>query len=340
MKDSLNPGLLNTLMDFMDGRKFIVRNGAKESTIRSLDRGCVQGSVLGPALFSHYCRELATNLDGSTVTSYADDSYVITTSNSMQGLIQETRTTMEKHFNYLDSLGMVVNKAKTELMFMNNKKVEVPLEIMVTNESIPISSSLKVLGVTFDKDMKWNSHVANLVKKSQRMISGLKIIRSKMNQEQIMKVITSQYFGALYYGISVWYDALLKKDKQKLDVLHYKALRVAVKDWGRLYPRDMLDTLGRALPNAFAKYSLGSVIMTIVATRFPMRLYNVIMENHFTTRRNSMPQFFDNSAKKVGRQSLRNRMKTLTEKLGEDWTKHKTKESIRRYLKGTFFNTL
>jgi len=28
-----------------------------------------------------------------------------------------------------------------------------------------------------------------------------------------------------------------------------------------------------------------------------MRLYNSIMENHFTTRRNSMPQFFDNESK-------------------------------------------
>jgi len=64
-------------------------------------------------------------------------------------------------------------------------------------------------------------------------------------------------------------------------------------------------------------FSVRHTSMTTVATRFPMRLYNVIMENHFTTRRNSMPQFFDNSAKKVGIQSLRNRMKTLSEKLDE-----------------------
>jgi len=314
-----------------------VRNGSKDSTVRTLDRGCVQGSVLGPALFSHYCKELAACLDGATVTSYADDSYVINTSDSMQGLIQETKNLMERHFNFLDTLGMVVNKAKTELMFMSNKKYPIPQNITVSDETITISSTLKVLGITFDKDLRWNSHIANLVKKSQRMISGLRVICSKMTQDQIMKVITSQYFGALYYGISVWYDALLKQDKLKLDVLHYKALRVAVNDWGRLFPRDMLDTLDRALPNAFAKYSLGSVIMTTMATRFPMRLYNAIMENHFTTRRNSTPQFFDNSSKKVGRQSLKNRMKTLIEKLGEDWTMQTTKQQIRRHLKKKFF---
>jgi len=92
-----------------------------------------------------------------------------------------------------------------------------------------------------------------------------------------MKVVTSQYFGALYYGMPVCYDALLRKDKLKTDVLHYKVLRVAVKDWDQLYPNDMLNTLDRGLSNAFAKYIFGSVIMTTLATKYLQRLYNTIM---------------------------------------------------------------
>jgi len=101
----------------------------------------------------------------------------------------------------------------------------------------------------------------------------------------------------------------------------------------------MLDMLDRALPNAFAKYALGSVIMTKMAKKFPMRLYNSIMENQITTRRKSMPQFFENSIKKVGQQSIKNRMKPLIENLGNDWTKHKMKQQIRRHLNKTFFNS-
>jgi len=59
-----------------------------------------------------------------------------------------------------------------------------------------------------------------------------------------MKVITTQYYGPLYCGIPIWYDALLKK----LDVLHYKSIRVVVNDWGRIFARDVLDTLDMALP--------------------------------------------------------------------------------------------
>jgi len=96
---------------------------------------------------------------------------------------------------------------------MANMKIPVAHSITVTGESF--------LGITFDKGLKWLPHVANLVKKSQRMISDPKIIRPKMTQEQFVKVITPQYYKALYQGVPVWNDALLKKDRLKMDVLHY-----------------------------------------------------------------------------------------------------------------------
>jgi len=108
------------------------------------------------------------------------------------------------------------------------------------------------------------------------MISGLKVIRSKLTQDQFMKMVTSQYFRVFYYGIPVWYDALLKKDKLKMVTRHNKVLRVAVKDWGRLCPRNMLDTLDRVIPQAFAKYAFGSVIVTTMATKYPQRLHNTV----------------------------------------------------------------
>jgi len=74
-------------------------------------------------------------------------------------------------------------------------------------------------------------------------------------------IITSQYLGSLFYGIPVWNNALLKKDKCKHDTLHYSVLRTAVKGWHRELPRDMLDNLRRTRPYTFAKYSLGSIII-------------------------------------------------------------------------------
>jgi len=88
------------------------------SSVRSLDRGCVQGSVLGPSLFSLYCLELESCLSEVRVISYADDSYVIVSAEDETNLINKLTRVLQKHFEFLHGLGMVVNQGKTELMFM------------------------------------------------------------------------------------------------------------------------------------------------------------------------------------------------------------------------------
>jgi len=129
------------------------------------------------------------------VTSYADNSYVICTVGTMEEFIQATRATMEKHFSFLDELGMAVNRSKTKLMFMAHGRDILPEKIAVTDQNIPVSDTLKVLGVLFDKDLQWKTQASSLVTRERRMISGLKVIRSKLTRDQFMKVITSQYFG-------------------------------------------------------------------------------------------------------------------------------------------------
>jgi len=62
MKDVLDPGLMWTLNDFLNDRSFIIMHEDCDSSISKLNKGCVQGSVLGPALFSAYCRNLVNKL--------------------------------------------------------------------------------------------------------------------------------------------------------------------------------------------------------------------------------------------------------------------------------------
>jgi len=68
----------------LDTRKFVVEIDKQKSNVVNLDRGCVQGSILGPKLFTLYTHELSEILSGVKVVTYADDSYVIVESNSLK----------------------------------------------------------------------------------------------------------------------------------------------------------------------------------------------------------------------------------------------------------------
>jgi len=337
LKDTLDPGLMWTLIDFLKDRKFIVRHENVDSQIRNLDRGCVQGSVLGPALFSAYCKNLTTILSDTTVTSYADDTYVIINASTVDDLVYKTTSTMSKHFDYLSSLGMVVNKSKTELMFMRNRNKILPGSITVDLEEIKAQNSIKILGIQFDHDLGWNTHIGLLNEKARKMINGLKVIRRSLNQDDTMKVITSQFYGRLFYGISVWHPALTVKQQKKMDILHYKALRVAVKDYMRIFPREMLDLLGRQKPHVIAQYMTGSFLINCYNSRVPSRLFAMIKTNEYVIRRSGKIRFYDSSKKRIGSQAIFNRLDTIVQRFDDNWTKLKKKDCIRIYLKKIFF---
>jgi len=177
----------------------------------------------------------------------------------------------------------------------------------------------------------------NLIKKSQKMISGLKVIRHALTEEQFLTVATAQYYGSLYYGLPVWFHSMQRKHQDKIQVLHYKLLRVVVRDWQMVYPRDLLDTLGRARPIVFANYSVGSIIINAINQGLPSRLCSMISSNLYTVRRPLQTRSYDAAKKKIGRQAIGNRTDDILKLFDTNWTTLMDKHSIRKYLKNVFF---
>jgi len=133
-----------------------------------------------------------------------------------------------------------------------------------------------------------------------------------------------------------WYDPLSVKHKRQMDVLHYKVLRVAVRDWYRSLPNSALDYLGRAKPGIFSSYAVGSVFLNSILNGKPARLLNMMLTNAYTIKRSGQLRFFDSSIRKIGKQSIANRIDDTTKHFELDWVNLKTKDAIR--IKKTFFN--
>jgi len=131
--------------------------------------------------------------------------------------------------------------------------------------------------------------------------------------------------------------ALTSKLKKKLNILHYKVLRVIIKDCMRIFPREMLDLLGRQKPEVIATYMTGSLLINCYNCRKPSRLFGMIKENEYTIRRTGQIRFYDASVKRIEEQSISNRLYMIVQRFDDDWHDLKTKDSIRVYLKKIFF---
>jgi hypothetical protein len=86
-------------------------------------------------------------------------------------------------------------------------------------------------------------------------------------------------------------------------------------------------------------YSVATTATSIIRNQEPSLLYNLIVNNISTnSRKPNRPTFYDTSKKKIGRQSIQNRLAELFKAVSEDWFEcGASKDALRILFKKTFF---
>jgi len=96
--------------------------------------------------------------------------------------------TLTKHFNFLENIGMVINKSKTEITLFGKENIS--LEINIGDINIKTQKNMKALGLTFSHNLSWSSQVKTALKKAAGYLRGLVVIRKFISKEICLKLIT------------------------------------------------------------------------------------------------------------------------------------------------------
>jgi len=334
LQHELDPDLMDVLLDFLSDRKLVVEVNGKQSIRKDVRLGCVQGSVLGPKLFNLYMRKVTDHVDGYHLVSYADDTYVLVTGPTVFDIVKNAEDCIDRHTKYLKDMGMITNLSKTEAVIFTRDKEPIKVPISVGGEVFHTSETMKVLGVHFDYRLSWTTQVDKVIEKGKRLNSGLKFTQRKLSQEQFLKVLTSQYYGSCFYGCAVWMADNSFYDLRRLNALHYRALRIVVKDYKRTTSKSTLDLLGRARPSTWAKFNTSTLVLKITTRNQPKRLCEYVLMNSFLERRKPLRlKFFNKADLRIGRQTLTNRCDLLINDLDFDWFYATSDDYIRVNLK-------
>jgi len=92
----------------------------------------------------------------------------------------------------------------------------------------------------------------------------------------------------------------------------------------RLFPREMLDLIGRQKQEIFANYMVGSVLINCYNSNNPARLHQMIRGNEYHIRHTGMTLFFS-SMKRVGQQAICNQLGDVVQHFINNWTNLRTK---------------
>ena len=132
--------------------------------------GVPQGSIVGPILFNIYVAELPSCIDSDSI-QYADDTTIYRTCRPSQ-ILQEIR-------KLENNIKTVSNNDKLKyITFSSKRKVNDRSYLIHSNrKSIAEETTIKLLGVNFDQNLTWSSHVSTIVKASYGILRTLKTFK-------------------------------------------------------------------------------------------------------------------------------------------------------------------
>jgi len=199
--------LISLILNFLSDRFAYIDIDDHVSNLTRLDYGCVQGSVLGPILFNIYVSELGKLLlstHQAFTVSYADDSYVMFScaKNEINTGLNTLELISKTHLDFLNKLGMSVNKSKTEFVAFGYHGP--PLSFSFGGAQLINKHSMKILGINFQSNMKWVSHTNKVAKKISSFTYALRVLRLYLTKKQHLQVINAHVLSHLSFGMPIW----------------------------------------------------------------------------------------------------------------------------------------
>jgi hypothetical protein len=108
------------------------------------------------------------------VVSYADDTYVLVSSENRSELTKKADLVPSPIIQFLKDLGMVANASKTAIINLGCNDL---LKIKVGNTVCHTVSLIKALGILIDNHLNWVKQAENAIKTGQKLISTFSHVR-------------------------------------------------------------------------------------------------------------------------------------------------------------------
>ena len=218
--------LLKWFSDYLFDRKQAVVIKGKTSSYRSISAGVPQGSVLGPLLFLIYINDIVKDIE-SIVKLFADDTSMYLSLEDKEERSRLLNSDLHKIINWSQKWKVDFNPLKTELMNFCNKREPDTLPLLFGQQALNPSYNHKHLGVTFQSNCKWDSHIETLLAKTRLLVACLRSYKYHFSRRTLNTIYKSFILPHFDYADVVW-DNCTERLSDELETLHLDAIRTII----------------------------------------------------------------------------------------------------------------
>ena len=244
--------------------------------------GVPQGSVLGPLLFSAYVSTITRLLSCFQVRhhAYADDTTLFIKFDpklSPLSILSESTAALSNWFMHN---GLLLNPSKSEVMWTGSRSqlqstTNFSSDLKVAGTSVVPTSSVKIVGVTYDSQLTFNVHVAETCRIANFHLRALRHIRKFIDGPTANTVACCIVASRIDYCNSVL-AGVSDYSLQRLQRVQNTAARIVCNATSRAPASPLLRQL-HWLPVAHRiQYKIALITFKILAVKEPSYLFSFL----------------------------------------------------------------
>ena len=162
----------------------------------------LQGSILGPLLFSIFVNDIFLFVSSSNLSNYADDNASYAAGFNLEEVKNCLSTDFEGIAKWFHENHMTLNAGKCHFMCFGKdtgNETFIFKGLVMKN-----SKEQKILGIIIDNKLTFKSNIKNLCKKVSQIIGALSRLSNHLNDSQKRLVLNSKVRSHFTYCPLVW----------------------------------------------------------------------------------------------------------------------------------------
>ena len=217
---------LALINSYFSGREQRTKIGTDFSNWAEIILGAAQGSIIGPLAFNIYINDIFIFTEETEITNFADDNTPFACDTTVDLVIGRLEKDLGNLLQWFKLNYFKPNLEKSHLLLNNSSS---NLYIKVCGKMISNSKNEKLLGITIDSALNFDTHVNNLCKKANQKFHVLARLSNYMDKDKLRLIMKAFITSQFSYCPLVWMFHS-RGLNERINKIHEKSLRLVYND--------------------------------------------------------------------------------------------------------------